>query len=279
MSKSKCTYILAPIIVAFFVFFGTKSINAQEVDDESEFNYDENSAKGPINWGKIKEEWGACNTGIMQSPIDISRDRMVRIISHPQTTNYRPANALLKNRGHDIQIEWLDDAGSLCINGTQYSLRYAHWHSPSEHTYNGKRYALELHLVHKATDPAVENKIAVIGVFYKTGQPDPFLSKLMTNITSMARKKDDERSLGLVDPKEIQICSKRYYRYMGSLTVPPCTEGVIWTIKEKVKTVSMEQLELLRKAVHDYAEHNARPLQPHNGRHIHLYGPQSLIEL
>ncbi|KAL0375017.1 UNVERIFIED_CONTAM: Alpha carbonic anhydrase 7 [Sesamum radiatum] len=250
MSKSKCTYILAPILVAFFVLFGTKSTNAQEVDDESEFDYHQNSAKGPINWGKIKEEWGACNTGVMQSPIDISGERMVRIISHPQTTHYKPAHALLKNRGHDIQIQWLDDAGSLSINGTEYFLRCAHWHSPSEHTYNGKRYALELHLVHKAT-PAVENKIAVIGVFYKTGQPDPFLSKLTTNITSMARKKDEERSLGVVDPKEVQVCSKRYYRYMGSLTVPPCTQGVIWTINQKMKTVLLEQVKLLREAVHD----------------------------
>ncbi|GFQ06038.1 bifunctional monodehydroascorbate reductase and carbonic anhydrase nectarin-3 [Phtheirospermum japonicum] len=79
--------------------------------------------------------------------------------------------------------------------------------------------------------------------------------------------------MGVIDPNHIKIRGKKYYRYMGSLTVPPCTEGVIWTINKKVMTVSRDQVKLLREAVHDYAEENARPLQPNHRRDIYLYGP------
>lgn len=125
---------------------------------------------------------------------------------------------------------------------------------------------MELHMVHLNTDPNVTNRIAVVGFLYKIGRPDRFLSKvinwnkkvatlwifcriafskmiwengincwqLMRSISSMIDKKDEERTLGMIDPNDIKLRSKRYYRYMGSLTVPPCTEGVIWTINKKV---------------------------------------------
>lgn len=77
-----------------------------------------------------------------------------------------------------MQIEWLGDAGSLFINGAEYPLRYAHWHTPSEHTIDGRRYAMELHLVHLNTQPNVKNRIAVVGILYSIGTPDPFLSRV-----------------------------------------------------------------------------------------------------
>ncbi|KAL0336925.1 UNVERIFIED_CONTAM: Alpha carbonic anhydrase 7 [Sesamum calycinum] len=272
-SKSKLINIITPLLIVLFVLAGAKSIDAQEVDDEREFEYAANSDKGPRKWGEIKKEWAACNNGSLQSPIDMSNER-VRMISRSEKRSYRAANATVRNRGHDIQMQWFGDAGSIFINGTEYPLRSAHWHSPSEHTINGRRYDLELHLVHLTTDPNVKNKIAVIGVFYKIGKPNQFLSKvLMTNIRSMIDKKDEEKILGKTDPEDIKIRSKRYYRYIGSLTVPPCTEGVIWTINKKVKTVSRDQVKLLREAVHDYAEENARPLQPKHNRDVYLYEP------
>ncbi|EYU41598.1 hypothetical protein ABFS82_10G043300 [Erythranthe guttata] len=260
------------LIVACLVLLAAKSIHAQEVEDEREFDYAEKGEKGPRKWGHIKEEWAACNNGTMQSPVDMSNAR-VRIISKPEKRIYRVSNATVRNRGHDIQIQWSGDAGSILINGTEFSLRYAHWHSPSEHTINGRRYDMELHMVHLNTDSNVTTKIAVVGILYKIGKPDKFLSKLMRNISSIVDNKDEQVNIGMINPNDIKLRSKRYYRYMGSLTVPPCTEGVIWTLNKKVKTVSREQVNLLREAVHDYAEVNARPLQPHNKRGIYLYGP------
>ncbi|KAK3043038.1 hypothetical protein RJ639_002606 [Escallonia herrerae] len=245
-------------------------IRAQETEDEREFDYAQGGEKGPGRWGEMKKEWAACKNGELQSPIDMSNER-VEIIRGPEKLkrNYKPCNAT---------VQWTGDAGSIQINGTEYPLRQAHWHSPSEHSINGRRYDMELHMVHLNTDLNLKNKIAVIAVLYKIGRPNPFLSKLARNITSMMDKKGEQTIAGVIDPREIKMSGKRFYRYMGSLTVPPCTEGVIWTISKKVRTVSSDQLHLLREAVHDYAERNARPLQPLHQRDIQLYGPKDTTD-
>ncbi|GMN55415.1 hypothetical protein TIFTF001_024536 [Ficus carica] len=84
----------------------------------------------------------------------------------------------------------------------------------------------------------------------------------------------EERDLGIVNPGDIKFGSRKYYRYIGSLTVPPCTEGVIWTVVKKVRTVSREQVHALRQAVHDGFEANARPTQQLDGRAVWLYSPR-----
>ncbi|XP_077221712.1 alpha carbonic anhydrase 7-like [Tasmannia lanceolata] len=161
-------------------------------------------------------------------------------------------------------LRWINGAGSVHINGTEYVLKQCHWHAPSEHTINGKSFALEVHMVHESSD----NKLAVVGIMYKKGRPDSFLSQLnshMEHIKSIADGPHDmERTVGEMDPRHIKMGSRKYYRYMGSLTVPPCTQGVVWTILRKVRTVSKEQVRLLREAVHYYAKSNARPIQPIN---------------
>uniref|UniRef100_A0A0A0LAM4 Carbonic anhydrase n=1 Tax=Cucumis sativus TaxID=3659 RepID=A0A0A0LAM4_CUCSA len=256
----------------FFIFFILTSAIAQEVEDESEFDYRKGSKKGPSKWGDIKREWEKCNNGNMQSPIDLSNKR-VKVVKHlGQLKNkYKPSIAIIKNRGHDISVKWEEDAGSIEINGTDYLLQQAHWHSPSEHTLNGRRYDLEVHLVHQSSNPNAKYPIAVVGFFYKIGRPDSFLSKLNRKIKALNEKK--EIKAGIINPRWIKNGGMKYYRYIGSLTVPPCTEGVIWNIKKKIGTVSRKQVKLLRSAVHDSAEKNARPIQPHNGRHIDLYDP------
>ncbi|XP_031103087.1 alpha carbonic anhydrase 7-like [Ipomoea triloba] len=224
------------IILAFLclvLVFHSSFIKAQEVEDEREFDYSEGSEKGPERWGDLKGEWEACKNGEMQSPIDISHER-VEFIRSFEKRHYKPANATVKNRGHDISIKWHCDAGSFCINGIEYPLISAHWHSPSEHTINGRRYALELHMVHQSLDQTLQNQRAVTAVLYRIGKPDAFLSRLMSNISLLVDEKDREIQTGWIDPTEINFRCTWYYRYLGSLTTPPCTEGVIWTINTKV---------------------------------------------
>jgi carbonic anhydrase len=129
------------------------------------------------------------------------------------------------------QVRFSGDAGRLVINGTAYRLRQLHWHTPSEHTVDGRRYDMELHLVHESA----ENKAAVIGMFYEVGAaPDPFLKKLEPAIKRVRDTRDREEPIGLVDPSGARATGSVYYRYMGSLTTPPCTEGVVWTVFHKV---------------------------------------------
>ncbi|XP_041027973.1 alpha carbonic anhydrase 7-like [Juglans microcarpa x Juglans regia] len=272
MKNPSKSIFISSILIFVVLFSHLRSTASQEVEDEREFDYLEGSEMGPRHWGDIRKEWAACKNGDMQSPIDLS-SRRVKLIPKlgELKRSYKLSNATIKNRGHDISVQWVGDAGYIQINGTDYSLQQGHWHSPSEHSINGRRYDLELHMVHLSQDINMKNKIVVDGLFYKIGRPDAFLSKLMRNIRSMADEKV-ERNMGVIDPTEIKMGGKRYYRYMGSLTVPPCTEGVTWIINKKVRTVSRKQVKLLREVVHDYAEMNARPVQPLNRREVHLYG-------
>ncbi|MBA0677381.1 hypothetical protein Goari_018794 [Gossypium aridum] len=129
-------------------------------------------------------------------------------------------------------------------------------------------------MVHKAADPNVKSGLAVSALLYEHGSPNDFLCKLISNVTDMTDKVQ-ERSMGVIDPNLIEIDGVEYYRYIGSLTVPPCTEGVIWIINKKIGTVSKEQVHAIREAVHDYAEQNARPVQTLNEREMELHSPHS----
>ncbi|CAI8616391.1 unnamed protein product [Vicia faba] len=263
---------LASIVLIFslittLVLLSSCPAMSQEVEDESEFNYDEGSDKGPQNWGNIKPEWFMCKNGTKQSPIDLLNPT-VQIVSNlgALQINYKPSNATLKNRGHDIMLELSSNSSYLQINETQYVLKQLHWHSPSEHTIDGQRFDLELHLVHQTPS----EKIAVIGILYRIGKPDFFLSLLKEDLEAISESNGAEREVGMVDPNLIAVSRGQYYRYIGSLTTPPCSENVTWTIVTEIKCVSTEQIQLLRTAVHDKSNSNARPLQPVNGRLVQL---------
>ncbi|KAJ9184932.1 hypothetical protein P3X46_004617 [Hevea brasiliensis] len=258
---------LAFLIVFFNSLFAISIAFESETDNEVQYTYNEGTGKGPKKWGLINKKWEACNNGKMQSPVNILKEKVEVLPGLGKLKrNYKPAPATVKNRGHDITVRWKEDAGKIMINGTVFKLLQCHWHSPSEHTFNGSRYELELHMVHISSGGGK----AVIGIVYKYGRADPFLSKLFHHIKSVGK---EERDLGMVNPGDIKFGSRKYYRYVGSLTVPPCTEGVIWTIGKKVRTASREQVKALRDAVHDGFKANARPIQPLDGRAIYLYSP------
>ncbi|GLT33774.1 hypothetical protein SLA2020_494400 [Shorea laevis] len=276
MEKKLFTQLFSCIIFFLFVLVLLSSPAAsQEVDDESEFDYNKNSEKGPDRWGEIKPEWSACSNGTMQSPIDLLNER-VEVVSHlgRLKRSYKPSNATLMNRGHDMKLSFEGEAGSIEINGTEYELKQLHWHSPSEHTINGVRLDLELHMVHESQD----GKNAVVGIMYKIGRPDSFLLSLRDHLENITDVTTGESVVGVIDPRDIKIGSRKYYRYLGSLTTPPCTENVVWTIVRKVRTVTREQVKLLRVAVHDDSNSNARPLQPINSRTVQLYRPDEKEE-
>ncbi|KAK9128834.1 hypothetical protein Syun_017631 [Stephania yunnanensis] len=201
--------------------------DTEETEDEREFDYLHGSKKGPKYWGKINPHWQACERGDMQSPIDILNSEVHEMPALGKLRrDYKPAQASVKNRGHDIMVKWRGGAGTITINETEYILKQCHWHSPSEHTFNGSRHQLELHMVHESH----QGKTAVVGITYKYGTPDPFLAKIIPSIGSVG---EEEKDLGIINPGNVKFGSRKYYRYVGSLTVPPCTEGVIWTIIKK----------------------------------------------
>ncbi|XP_048321168.1 alpha carbonic anhydrase 4 [Ziziphus jujuba] len=237
-------------------------------ESETEYSYIEATRRGPSKWGQLDPKWKACSNGRTQSPIDFVNGSLTFCpTSGELKKDYKPAPANLINRGHDISVYWRDDAGKINILGTDYRLIQLHWHSPAEHTFKGKKYNLELHLVHSNSN----NDTAVVGIVYRFGQPDPFLSTLTKKIKSLGS--DGNIDLGIVDPKSVGFRSRSYYRYLGSLTTPSCTEGVVWTVFRHVRTVSWEQVKALKDAVEEGFESNARPTQPLKGRPVCFYAP------
>ncbi|KAK6149119.1 hypothetical protein DH2020_016644 [Rehmannia glutinosa] len=265
MGPTRCPSLFITCLLFCSIFFAANADDF-EVEDESPFTYDSKTEKGPHNWGNLNHKWKACGNGRFQSPIDLNNDRVTVLptLGHLKRT-YKPARAVIRNRGHDISVAWEDDAGGVVINGTEYKLRQCHWHTPAEHTMDGKRFKMEIHMVHNNS----HGQIAVVGIMYKLGRPDPFLGKLLQSIKTVDH---EGQNVGVVDPWEIKFGSRKYFRYIGSLTVPPCTEGVLWTILKKVRTVSLEQMRALRDAV-DGFEENARPIQQSDGIPVYMYRP------
>ncbi|CAL5005649.1 unnamed protein product [Urochloa decumbens] len=249
----------------------------EQTENESEFSYVPGSPNGPERWGELNPSWATCSKGRSQSPISLFTDRATPVFSLGHLDySYRPTNASIVNRGHDIQLRFHGDAGKLVINGTAYYLKQLHWHTPSEHAVGGRRYDMEVHLVHLDA----EGKIAVVGVLYEKifrPAPDPFLKRLEPAIRRVRGTRGREEPVGVVDPNGATAMGSVYYRYMGSLTTPPCTEGVVWTVFKACRRVTGNQLELLKEAVDDGYEKNARPLQDVNGRDISVFLPQRAV--
>ncbi|KAJ8646297.1 hypothetical protein MRB53_008045 [Persea americana] len=180
----------------------------QNKEDEHPFDYSRGSGKGPEHWGRINPEWKICNAGLMQSPVDLL-DKRVEIMPElgRLRRNYKPALATLTNRGHDIMLKWKQEAGTITVDGVKFHLTQCHWHSPSEHSFNGSRYQLELHMVHESR----RGDIAVVGSIYKYGKPDPFLSKLIPHIRDL---EEDEKDV-VYEMEEMGSCPRKVERDEG----------------------------------------------------------------
>lgn len=236
------------------------------------FTYE--GSHGPQKWGSLSPSYAACSNGKLQSPVDISKDHSV-FGKELQTLarKYSIANATLTNNGFNIGVHfWENSGGTAIIDGKNYILRQLHWHSPAEHRLNGEQYAAELHLIHQAED----GTLSVIAILLQIGEPEPLLAKIQDKLVELANEKcgGDEVAhvaLGDLDTKHLRKKTRKYYRYIGSLTTPPCTENVIWNVLGKVRTISQQQLEALKAPLDPVYKNNARPVQPLNGRKIEIY--------
>ncbi|TYG53910.1 hypothetical protein ES288_D09G146600v1 [Gossypium darwinii] len=254
--------------VVFLVSFHSLSACSQSESEDHEFNYDEETRRGPSRWGTLKPEWRTCSDGRKQSPIDIGTVQVNSELGELQR-NYTSAQAILRNRTEDVAVVWSGDAGNITINGTTYRVVNCHWHSPSEHTTNGTRFPLEIHVVHLGP----QNKTAVVGILYRYGMPDCFIRSIFLPILSLGM---GDQNLGPINPESIGFPGSSYYRYNGSLTTPPCSENVIWTVFQQPMTVAPFQIEALQAVLPPQNRNNSRPTQPLNNRTV-LFRPRRSI--
>jgi len=209
---------------------------------------------GPDNWTKLQPEFGAC-AGKNQSPIDVSE--MIEAEMKPIHFDYKAGGREVVNNGHTIQVN-IEDGSSIVIDGIQFNLKQFHFHSPSENHISGKSYPLEAHLVHADKD----GNLAVVSVVFSEGKANAAVGAVWGQMPKAEGKNalpTKVSATGLL-PK-----SRDYYRYNGSLTTPPCTEGVRWFVMKKPMSVSKEQLSAFQTTL-GFA--NNRPIQPVNARPI-----------
>ena len=211
---------------------------------------------GPEHWGNLDPAFEMCGKGVNQSPINLTD--FVESELAPITFNYSGLATEVVNNGHAIQANYA--AGfTITIDGKTFELKQFHFHSPSENHLNGKSYPMEAHFVHLDKD----GNIAVVGVFFEIGDANPGIAKLWKQ---MPKEEGGKAALAAqVKADDVLPADRDYYRFNGSLTTPPCSEGVYWLMMKKVMTVSEDQV----KQFTDVMGHpNNRPIQPTDARPV-----------
>ena len=208
--------------------------------------------EGPDHWGET------CAAGRSQSPIDIRTASASRKKAPPLVFSYRPTPLHIIDNGHSIQVD-VDPGSTLSAGGSRLPLVQFHFHRPSEEAIDGRHSAMVVHLVHR--DAA--GNLAVVAVLLREGLANPLIATLWKNLPKRQGHEDSPPGV-VIDPSQLLPADRSYFSYVGSLTTPPCTEGVRWFVLKSPVTVSSAEIGTFAKLY----PANARPLQPANGREV-----------
>jgi carbonic anhydrase len=210
---------------------------------------------GPANWGKINSDWAKCGTGTRQSPIDL-RDGM-KVDLEQITFDYHPSGFNVVDNGHTVQVT-VGFGNYITVQNRSYELVQFHFHRPSEERINGRGTEMVVHLVHKDA----EGKLAVVAVLLERGTQNSMIQTVWNNLP--LEKNDTVTPSVTLDANEILPARRDYFTFMGSLTTPPCSEGVLWLVMKQAMPASPAQMALFSRLY----PLNARPTQPGGGRVI-----------
>lgn len=220
----------------------------------SSWSYD--GETGPEHWGELSPDYAMCSRGMSQSPVNISATTTVESALALLRFNYSDGGAEFTNNGHTVQVNY-QEGSSLTVNNQAYELKQFHFHSPSENAVDGQLYPLEVHLVHANA----EGQLAVVGIFFEEGAANATLDEFWNQMPLAAG--ETVTLSDAVNVKDLLPYNRSYYRFSGSLTTPPCSEGVTWLVIKEPVTVSEEQLARFTQAVGPISN---RPVQPLNAR-------------
>lgn len=244
----------APVNVEAQAAHGPAAAGTPLAHHEIHWSYD--GENGPANWGFLKPDWQLCGTGQRQSPIDI-RDG-VRVDLEPIRFDYKLSNFRIVDNGHTVQVN-VGPGSSLAVMGRYFDLVQFHFHRPSEERINGKGFEMVVHLVHKDLD----GRLAVVAVLIERGKMNPVVQTLWNNLP--LEKNVDYAPDGVsIDLDQLLPGDRSYYTYMGSLTTPPCSEGVLWMVMKQPAQLSADQIGIFARLY----PMNARPIQSVRGRMI-----------
>lgn len=225
-------------------------------DEEEAPHWSYEGDSGPGKWASLAHEYRACGAGREQSPIDLARGQIEGALD--LEFHYAAGTATLTDNGHTLQVD-VTPGSYILVGERQFDLVQFHFHGPSEHTVGGRSFPLEIHFVHKDK----QGKLAVVGVMVEPGGASSTIASVLNSLpTTQGRA---EPIAGSLNPARLLPTQHSSFQYSGSLTTPPCTEGVAWSVLVAPVTIAEEQLDKLRARLHG---ENNRPIQPLNDRSL-----------
>ena len=214
--------------------------------------WDYGTAHGPEHWADIDPAYATCRTGARQSPIDLPDAGTADGAAPPLVLDYRPGAATVVNLGHTLQAN-VAAGNRLTVGGVEYQLLQFHVHTPSEHSIDGRHFPMEAHLVHRNA----EGGLAVVGVLIDAGAAGVIDELPLPDAVGASAEPD-----AALDPTHLLPASRAFHAFEGSLTTPPCSEGVQWIVMREPATASAEALARIAALLGP----TNRPVNPLNGR-------------
>ena len=247
------THMICFPLFALWLIVGVGTGWAADEQGVSSWSYE--GQESAAHWDMLSPAYMACESGSHQSPIDIAMSRHTQqqeqLVFHHQSGLVRALD-----NGHTIQIN-VPPGNELNLNGRTYRLNQFHFHEPSEHHVDGRTYPMEIHSVYRDT----KGHVVVIGVLVEAGTPNQALAALWTMLPMKTGELGTEHPF---NPQDLIPPNTHHFSYHGSLTTPPCTEGVQWIVLRDPISMSVQQIAQFVSII----GHNARPVQPLHGRRI-----------
>ena len=230
-----------------------KDSSMHEADQPAHWAYD--GSAGPAAWSTLKPEFAKCSSGTRQSPIDIQDG--IRVDLEPVQFDYKPSAFRVLDNGHTVQVN-VAPGNTIDVGGRRFELVQFHFHRPSEERIDGKQFDMVAHLVHKDLD----GRLAVVAVLLERGSAQALVQSVWNNLP--LEKGEEQVARGTLNVADLLPADRSYFTYMGSLTTPPCSEGVLWMVMKTPMPLSDAQIGIF---AHLYPM-NARPIQASAGRLI-----------
>jgi carbonic anhydrase len=254
-----------PIVAVLWVTAGALAPDHGEAQDAGSHPYvspwktpwDYEGPRGSAHWSELDPAYAACD-GKEQSPIDIRHTEKAALPPLHFDYHAAPIENVINN-GHTIRVNYHAPGSGdfLVVDGTRYQLTQFHFHRPSEEQVNGKAYDMVLHLMHQTSD----GKVAGVAVFLTAGKPNAAIQELWDHMPSA----EGQNFVGALPLNPVDLLpsdTSAYYLYLGSVTAPPCTEGVTWFVLKRPVTLSRAQIDAFAALY----PNDVREPQPLNGR-------------
>ncbi len=211
---------------------------------------------GPAFWGRVNPSYYLCDQGLRQSPIDLRWKKPAA--AKKVQIDYQPSLWSIKKTARGLELH-IPNGNTLTLNGEKFDLAEVHFHHPSQHTLSGRGFPLEAELIHRND----KGHTAIIGVFFEEGAANTALMQILNRLPTETGLKTAISDV-VFQPSWLLPDKRSFYEYQGSLTEPPCYEGVSWMVFNTPLIVAPEQLQTLRSL----APENSRPAQPLHDRTV-----------